>query len=127
MKTLFEAWRVFWKDKLTNILLLITLILYCVLVAFVWWLLGGWPAKAQMLPPEFPLFYSLPKGYDQLAVVGDLWSSLWWLGGLFVFDGILSVLLFRKWKILSYILLWSAVLSVFLWGVSLLRIYLLVK
>ena len=111
--------------------------LYGLCLVWVWWLGGGgipqsfWgksivPVAEQRLPPEFPLWFSLPRGEEQLAVMGDLWLTSLGLGGLIFLDLSLSILLMRKMRILAYTVLWTAILTVGMWGFGVLRVYLLV-
>lgn len=126
MNWLRECWTEFWRDRLSNRLLGTGVGLYLVALAGVWWLGGGWPASIQQLPPEFPLFYSLPRGVEQLATMRDLWLAAMWLGVIISVDLILAVLLMGRFRVLAYTILWTAILSIGLWGFGVLRVYLLV-
>lgn len=138
MRWIKSTWREFWKEKITNQLLVASAGLYLILWLLVifmgkvfgdsWWSINqDWlPFGLFGLPPEFPLFYSLPRGQEQLAVMNDVWQIMAGLGLLLLIDYLLAMVLIKRWRVLSHAILWTAVLSVLLLGFSFVRIYLLV-
>jgi hypothetical protein len=56
----------------------------------------------------------------------DLWLAAMWLGVIISVDLILAVLLMGRFRVLAYTILWTAILSIGLWGFGVLRVYLLV-
>lgn len=97
-------------------------------VAGLLWLVGGamigllW----SKLPPELPWFYSLPWGRARL--IEKMWLLPVWggLGGLFVVDVVLAILLDKKELLLRQIFVWGGVVTVLLVFLTLVRIVLIV-
>ena len=95
-----------------------------VFLAFeVWWMVG---ISEERLPPEFPLFYSLPRGKEQLGRGFDLWLVVGVAAGMLLFNQFFS----WKWRKLRPVLAWSLLVSGSLGTglllVSLVKIYMLV-
>lgn len=82
--------------------------------------------KTNKLPPEIPLYYSLPWGEEQLAQPLALYLVLGGLVLTALLNTFLSLLLFSSTKILSRILMFAAVGIVFLGIVTICQIILLV-
>lgn len=86
------------KDKLVKKILIIFLaILMLYLIIFIW--------KWRQLPNELPLFYSLPKGKEQLGTPYLLLILPFFSFFFFVLDFIIASLLYSKEKLASYILI----------------------
>lgn len=91
---------------------LLLIIINLSLLVFVW----------RRLPPEVPLFYSLPRGESQLAKRLFLW--LLPLGNLFIFslNLILANKFFTKERLLAQILILTTGITSFLSTVALIKI-----
>lgn len=109
----------FWKDaviKKIGIAYLSLFVLFFIL--FLW--------KGNQLPPQIPLFYSLPRSTDQLGTPVLLMRTS--LLSLFFscFNFVLSVILYQKEKVASVLLFLSGVIVVFLTFITTLKIIFLV-
>ena len=106
-------------DKQAKGLSILSFWLYAGLVAVVWWLSGR-------MPPEFPLFYSLPRGKEQLATIADVKNMMMLLGSLVLINYVMAAFLNKNWKVLMLMMLWTSILSILLVAYTLARIYILV-
>ena len=106
-------------DSWSHRLIILNLLCLGLLTALVWWLV-------ERLPPQYPLFYSLPPGREQLASGPAIWQAVGAIATFGILDTILGGLIINKWRILGFIILWSGLLCTLLLGYSLARIYLLV-
>lgn len=120
MKTYFAAYaQIFKTDRLFRLCLRLALILFALcFFVLVWWF--------SRLPPQLPLYYSLPWGEDQLATPIELviFSS-----SLILFWGIQvagAFLLYPKFTYLGRLLLISSTLITILGLYSVIRILFLI-
>ncbi len=112
-------WSDFTSTQTNKRLAAVTLIWYAALL-IVYWLLET------RLSPQIPLFYSLPKGVEQLGTPNHVKQILVGTGLLIFLDTAIAILLAKSWKNLTLITLWSAFMVVALLTITLFRIYLLV-
>jgi len=126
MKWIEHSWKQFEEEKTVKRLLLVGGGMYVGLWLLVLLTKGILPGVRIQMPPEFPLFYSLPRGKEQLIGMRSVYGVLSMLGGVVFMDFLLGWLLLKRWRVLAYILFWTGILSVLLLGFSLVRVYLLV-
>lgn len=109
----------FWQEKTTRVAVRISFALLFLTLAF---LILIW----RKLPPQIPLFYSLPWGEDQLG--SPFFLLILPLGSLFwgILNFFLAVFSFEKEPLAAKILVWATALLTFLATLTLVKIIFLI-
>lgn len=109
----------FWKDALIKKIGIAYVSLFVLFfMLFIW--------KGNQLPPQIPLFYSLPRSNDQLGTPVLLMGIPLLSFFFFCLNFIVSVILYQKEKVASVLLFLSGVIVVFLAFITTLKIFFLV-
>ena len=114
-----ETFRNLYQDNLCRTTIYLYLILYLLLIFF---FIFKWP----LLPPELPLFYSLPWGEEQLGTLLEFLvlpvSSLFFM----LLNLFLGTYVFSEEPLLARILSLTGLGVLFLAGISLIKIAILI-
>jgi len=81
-----------------------------------------WYAHA-VLPPQFPLFFSLPSGTkEQLGTIRDLYKIGIYLSIILTINSLISIFMVQKFRILTNILTATQVVIIIVFSLSILQI-----
>ncbi len=108
-----------YKDKLIHKYIKVFIFLTLINIGFTVW-------KMKQLPPQVPLFYSLPRSNDQLAspfffLMIPVFSIFFFFANFFI-----SSMLYNKEKIACYVLIIMGTILTFLLTTTYIKIFLLI-
>lgn len=115
------------KQKFINLLhelIILRLVKFFGIIIFCYLLIGIWKWRA--LPPQIPLFYSLPRSVDQLGTSLNLLILPILSLVFFMIDFIFAAIIFEKEKIAAQISVIIGTVSAFLLLITFVKIILLI-
>lgn len=120
----FDNLKLLWQDKVAGTGISLCLIL--VIFSFSFFIFSAFGGNFSRLPPEVPLFYSRPWGWEQLALSWQLGVLPFLALIFFIFDLLIATKLYFQYPLLSQILVWSSAIFTLLTTITLLKIILLI-